>query len=265
MVVPEPCHRAGRGEPLLLVHGMLLTWQSWGTVLDELASDYEVLAPTLPGHWGGPQAQRPAGITALADFVESVLDETGWSTAHLVGNSLGGWLVLELAARGRARSVTAIAPGGMWDSDARAARQLIRKYRALGPVIGVGAGPEAHPMARSLVTPLLAHRPADVPHRLATANAAAPAHCVIVDDLAEDPTLSAGFTRFADITAPVTILFCEHDRVLPPRFHSHLPDLPTIHSRTLPAVGHVPMLESPALITSEIRTAIARAHPAPTP
>ncbi|MGY2060888.1 alpha/beta fold hydrolase, partial [Nocardia gipuzkoensis] len=140
---PEPQFRAGRGEPLLLVHGLLLTWQSWGAVADELASDHEVLAPTLPGHWGGPPAPRPVTIAALADFVESVLDESGWPTAHLVGNSLGAWLVLELAARGRARSVTAISPGGLWESDADAAHRLIPKYRAFAPLIRVGtpAGP----------------------------------------------------------------------------------------------------------------------------
>ncbi|MCM6777465.1 alpha/beta fold hydrolase [Nocardia sp. CDC159] len=265
VVEPEPRLHAGRGEPLLLVHGLLLTWQSWGAVADELASDYEVLAPTLPGHWGGPPARRPATIDYLADFLESLLDEFGWPTAHLAGNSLGGWLALELAARGRARSVTAIAPGGMWNSDPRAARRLIRKYRAFAPVIGIGAGSSVHPMVRSLVTPLLAHRPALVPHRLATAAALAPAHCTIVDDLAEDPTLPTGFTRFPDITTPITILFPAQDRLLPPRDHSHLPTHPILHSRTLPDVGHVPMLEAPTLITTEIRATTARSAPAATP
>ncbi|MFI5778214.1 alpha/beta fold hydrolase [Nocardia sp. NPDC051570] len=258
VIQPESRFRAGRGEPLLLVHGLLLTWQSWGVVADELARDYEVLAPTLPGHWGGPSPRRPATIAYLADFVEAVLDETGWPTAHLVGNSLGAWLVLELAARGRARSVTAIAPGGLWDSDTDAGPRLIRKYRAFAPIIGIGTGAGAHPMVRSLVTPLLAHRPALVPHRLATANALAPAHCTIVDDLIEDPAIPTGFTRFAEITAPVTVLYCAEDRLLPPRNPNPLPTHPTLHAHTLPAVGHVPMLEAPTLIATEIRTATTR-------
>jgi pimeloyl-ACP methyl ester carboxylesterase len=40
------------------------------------------------------------------------MDEAGFETAHIAGNSLGGYLALQLAARGRARSVVALAPGG---------------------------------------------------------------------------------------------------------------------------------------------------------
>ncbi|GAB2719037.1 alpha/beta fold hydrolase [Nocardia thraciensis] len=253
---PEPQYRAGRGEPLLLLHGLLLNWQSWGGVLDELSGDHAVLAPTLPGHWGGPVVRRPATFAALADFAEQLMDETGWQTAHLVGNSLGGWLALELAARGRARTVTAVAPGGMWDRETRAAAQLLRKYRAFAPVIGVGAG-ATRTMARSLVIPLLSYRPAMVPHRLATAVAAAPGHCRIVDDLAEDPALATGFGRFADISTPLTVLYCEHDRVLPPHLHTAPAQSPTMRSATLLGVGHVPMLEAPGLVAAEIRASIA--------
>lgn len=191
---PEPQYRAGQGEPLLLLHGLLLTWESWGAVLGELSGDHEVFALTLPGHRSAPALRRPATFAALADAVEQAMDETGWLTAHLVGNSLGGWLALELAARGRARSVTAIAPGGMWEEGARTASRLLGKYRAFAPVIGVGTG-RPRPMARSLVIPLLAHRPAAVPHRLATTVATAPAYCDIVEDLAEDPALTTGFTN----------------------------------------------------------------------
>jgi pimeloyl-ACP methyl ester carboxylesterase len=115
-------------------------------------------------------------------------------------------------------------------------------------------------MVRSLVIPLLAYRPAAVPHGLATASAAAPAHCHIVDDLAEDPALATGFTRLDDIRVPVTVLLCEHDRVLPVRFQGRSETRPGIESRMLRGVGHVPMLEAPELVAAEIRTGIARAR-----
>ncbi|WP_280370821.1 alpha/beta fold hydrolase [Nocardia wallacei] len=256
---PEPQYRAGQGEPLLLLHGLLLTWESWGAVLGELSGDHEVFALTLPGHRSAPALRRPATFAALADAVEQAMDETGWLTAHLVGNSLGGWLALELAARGRARSVTAIAPGGMWEEGARTASRLLGKYRAFAPVIGVGTG-RPRPMARSLVIPLLAHRPAAVPHRLATTVATAPAYCDIVEDLAEDPALTTGFTKLDEISVPITILYCEHDHVLPPRLHSAPTTTPPIESKTLPGVGHVPMLEAPELVAAEIRAAVTRSR-----
>ena len=50
------------------------------------------------------------------------MDEAGFETAHIVGNSLGGYVALQLAARGRARTVVALAPAGGWaEGDARSA------------------------------------------------------------------------------------------------------------------------------------------------
>ena len=69
----------------------------------------DVLAPALPGHLGGPPLN---GDFDLAAHVERVMDEAGVERAHIVGNSLGGYLALVLAARGRAGSVVALAPAG---------------------------------------------------------------------------------------------------------------------------------------------------------
>ena len=71
--------------------------------------------PTLPGHWGGPHLRRrDTNLDAFADGLEALLDDLGGRPAHIAGNSIGGWLALELARRGRARSVVAIAPAGGW-------------------------------------------------------------------------------------------------------------------------------------------------------
>ncbi|WP_067694911.1 alpha/beta fold hydrolase [Nocardia jejuensis] len=256
---PEPLHRAGRGEPLLLLHGVLLTWQSWIPVLDDLEHDHTVLAPTFPGHWGGPPAAHPATVTGLVDYVEQLLDENGWPTVHIAGNSLGGWIALELAARGRARSVTAIAPAGLWRTPA-AADSLLRKFRAFGPLIGLNEDrtPAVPSMLRPLLVPLLAHRPAIVPNHLAKAMAAAIPNCDITDELAEDPLLPTGFPGLAALTVPTTILLPEHDRVLPPHVYPDLTRTETIDVRPLPDLGHVPMLENPTRIVTEIRSTIAR-------
>ena len=66
-----------------------------------------MLAPTLPGHAGGPPLADEPGVRELLDAIERALDEAGFATAHVVGNSLGGYLALQLAARGRAESVVA--------------------------------------------------------------------------------------------------------------------------------------------------------------
>jgi pimeloyl-ACP methyl ester carboxylesterase len=124
-------HRGGSGPPLLLLHGFLDTWRTWELVLPRLERRHEVLAPTLPGHAGGPQAEGPLTLARVADAVERAMDESGFETAHMAGNSLGGHIALQLAARGRARSVVAFAPAGGWASGDRMLLETLRKQREL--------------------------------------------------------------------------------------------------------------------------------------
>src|SRR5574337_1572460 len=106
-------YRAGTGTPLVLLHGALGSWRVWRPVLPYLEPFHEVYAPTLPGHRGGmPLAADQAGFAGFADVLEAQLDEAGLAEVHLAGNSLGAAVALELARRGRARSVVAIAPPG---------------------------------------------------------------------------------------------------------------------------------------------------------
>ena len=109
-----PAHRGGSGEPLVLLHGFTDTWRTWELVLPALERRHDVLAPTLMGHAGGPPLADGPLDDALVDAVERAMDDAGFETAHVAGNSLGGYLALQLAARGRARSVVALAPGGGW-------------------------------------------------------------------------------------------------------------------------------------------------------
>jgi pimeloyl-ACP methyl ester carboxylesterase len=98
---------------MVLLHGLNGSWRVWQPVHDRLAEYHDVFAPTMAGHRGAPAvAAGPCGIDLLADEMEIRLDAAGIKRAHLVGNSLGGWLALELAARGRATSVVAFAPRG---------------------------------------------------------------------------------------------------------------------------------------------------------
>src|SRR5947209_5620484 len=125
-----PIH-LGSGEPILLLHPFLLSQTVWEDVARQLADTgrYEVFAPTMAGHNGGPKAGTWfLSSEVLADHVERQMDELGWKTAHIVGNSLGGWVAFELERRGRARSVTGIAPAGGWTRWTPAKFEVIAKF-----------------------------------------------------------------------------------------------------------------------------------------
>ena len=104
--------RTGTGSPLLLLHGVGSARQDFATLVPHLAPDFDVLAVDLPGHGESAPVQGRPTIGALTDAVEADLDARGLDSVHVLGNSLGGRVALELARRGRARSVVAVAPSG---------------------------------------------------------------------------------------------------------------------------------------------------------
>ena len=113
---------------MLLLHGFTGTWRHWEPLLAPLAARYEVIAPTLVGHDGADPypSEKPVTMEDSADSLEVHLDSIGVDSAHIVGNSMGGALALELAKRGRARSVVALAPAGGWTPGDGEARRLAR-------------------------------------------------------------------------------------------------------------------------------------------
>ena len=113
MTTPLSLIRTGSGEPLLLLHGMGSSQRDFAAVADLLAERFDVLNVDLPGVGRSPALARRPTVAALTDAVEQTLDAAGVAQVHVLGNSLGARVALELAVRGRARSVVAIAPSGL--------------------------------------------------------------------------------------------------------------------------------------------------------
>jgi pimeloyl-ACP methyl ester carboxylesterase len=98
-----------------------------------------VIAVTLPGHDGGRAllAGSEPTVAVMADQLIAQLQQRGVTSAHVAGNSLGGWLAVELARRGFAKSVVAFSPAGAW-STTKDYVDISRSFRilfALMPVI----------------------------------------------------------------------------------------------------------------------------------
>jgi len=105
--------RTGTGEPLVVLHGIGTTSADFDVLTPRLAAAFEVLSVDLPGHGDSPALTETPSVPALADALEADLDALGLDRVHLLGNSLGARLALELAARHRALSVVATSPSGM--------------------------------------------------------------------------------------------------------------------------------------------------------
>jgi len=253
-----PLHRGGSGPPLLLIHGFTDTWRTWELVLERLECSFEVLAPTLPGHAGAPGA---AGLDAetLVGHLEALLDDAGWSTAHVAGNSLGGWLALQLAARSRAETVVALAPGGGWaPGDDAFAQTLAPYFRSMREQVTAAAphidalveSPEGRRLATAQVTCHFEHIPAElIAHQLRGVVGCDGGDELIVAALADGWELDA-----ASIACPVRVVWGAEDRILPwptaaRRFREEW--LPHADWVLLDGVGHLPQLDVP-LETAEL-------------
>jgi pimeloyl-ACP methyl ester carboxylesterase len=143
-------HRGGAGEPLVLLHGFTDTWRTWDLVLGALEAGHQVLAVTLAGHAGGPEINGELSDDTLVVAVERAMDAAGFETAHVAGNSLGGYIALRLAARGRARTVVALAPAGGWAEGDDSYKQTLAHFTTTQELVKAAA-PHADSIA---ATPL---------------------------------------------------------------------------------------------------------------
>ena len=165
-----PSYRGGCGPPLVLLHGFMDTWRIWELVLPALERRHDVLALTLAGHAGGPALDGMVDGDTVPDAVERAMDEAGFESAHIAGNSLGGFVALELAARGRARSVVAFAPAGGWAKGDESYKEIIAMQVALHEQVkevaphaeALVATPEGRRRATRLQTTNFEHIPAEL-------------------------------------------------------------------------------------------------------
>ena len=237
---------SGGGEPLLLIHGLGGSSRVWDPVLPLLEGKREAIVLDMPGFGTAPALPDGVEPTAanLAAALHEACEERGVERPHVAGNSLGGWVALEMGRAGWAASVTAISPAGLWpepigprESQARA---LARRLRPLASAALWVPAVRRRALASSVAQP--ARVPVGTGRELVLgwidadgydgANRAMRAHVF-------DPR---GYPE----EVPVTLAWGELDRlVAPPR-----PERRPAGARflVLPGVGHTPTWDDPELI-----------------
>ena len=245
-------HRAGSGPPLVLLHGFTDTWRTWELVLPALEREHDVLAPTLAGHTGGPDLEGDVD-QALADSVERAMDEAGFETAHIAGNSLGGYVALQLAERGRAKTVTALAPAGGWATDDDSYLDTLDYFEemqgllkgAVAHVEMIVTSDEGRRRATQDMVTNYEHIPSGLIAHMMLGAASCPGF---------EPLLDHGRERGWNIdpervTCPVRVVWGTDDRILPwPETAARFRDdwLPNADWVELDGIGHGPQLDVPA-------------------
>jgi pimeloyl-ACP methyl ester carboxylesterase len=254
-----PSHRAGTGTPLLLLHGITAIWRAWSPILPHLEPHHDVIVPTLAGHGGGPplDAQVAPSVQALTDVIEDELDRLGLPKVHIAGNSLGGWIGIELARRGRAHSLVLFSPAGAWRSqrsiELRAAWVRL-SFDALSRYASRADAMVANTVLRRfLLAGQVAHPDRVPPEELAAVIRASSLAPVVAPLLRELP-LRQVQPLPVDRDYPVRLVWGDRDLVLP--FNGFgaamLKRLPGAELIRLPGAGHVPMSDDPLTVAQLI-------------
>ncbi|MEE2746082.1 MAG: alpha/beta hydrolase [Pseudomonadota bacterium] len=107
--------RAGKGDPLLLLHGANGN-SSWLPVVDELAENFDVILPDHPGFGDTKPPEWMDNISDMAYFYLDAIEALEIDTFHIAGHSMGGWLAAEIGIRNsqRIKSLTLVSAAGIW-------------------------------------------------------------------------------------------------------------------------------------------------------
>lgn len=247
--------RSGSGEPVVLLHGVTGSATIWHSVIPLLDPYYDTIALTTLGHRGGRPAAAGTTVQDLVDDAERSLDELVIERPHLVGNSLGGWMAIELARRGRAASVCAFSPAGCWDASAGqhlTGAAKLRKAVALA-------------QRTRWIMPLAARL--GLVRRIALRDNAVHGSRVsredlleVVDDLLactvreEMLTTTEEVAPLDPLPCPVVLAWSERDRILPISTSGARARelMPQAHWQVVPGVGHVPMFDDPRQVAAVI-------------
>ncbi len=211
-------------SPLVLIHGFTDSTRTWDTLIPLLEPHHELLVPaTLGHHGGGPLPAEPMAspLQTMVDDLEAQMDAAGLEQAHLVGNSLGGQIAIELAARGRALSLVALAPGGGWE-EAAAVKKVMAYFgrtRKMTPFAAKRArGLVSRPGLRKLVLRDVVAHGDRVPPQIAEALLVNGQECEMFEPMRD--AVGGGHWHsddLAPITVPVRVVWGSRDRILPPR------------------------------------------------
>ena len=263
MSYPLHCEVTGSGDPLVLIHGMGSASTAWKPVRSLLNKDFTVITIDLPGHGKTPYVKgQPMDPHSLGTYVLDQLSSEGIDRFHLAGNSLGGWVSLEMAsfAPSRVRSLVGVAPAGLW----------LNPYNARYPGTAV-----ARFLARytAKLAPTALHFEkarmlgfADVSPRWKALSYEICLDATIAMSSAEgyypawDGMLMKRFDSFIPESVPVTIIFGDTDRTLPATTCQERSIAPT-HAKWIifPSTGHAPMWDSPMDLIDEIKKTAALA------
>ena len=235
-------NRSGAGEPLLFLHGADgLT--EWPEILDDLAQNFDVIVPDLPGFG---LSEAPAFVDDISDvayLLMDMLEQMNLSGVRVVGHSLGGWAALEMAVRSceRIRSLALIAPAGIHVKGSPKADIYMIDPDEQARLAYADAELGAAAAARAVVSK---HQNQAILNRIASARLG-------WNPRLYNPRLERWLHR---VSKPTMIVWGDTDRIIPPVYADAFGGfMPAAQVVKITSAGHLPHVEKRAEVGALLR------------
>jgi pimeloyl-ACP methyl ester carboxylesterase len=259
----------GEGPDVLLLHGLGGTKSSFFDTAAALSRTHRVHAIDLPGFGGSSKpATAPYSARWFAENVISVMDAEGIDRAHLVGNSMGGRVAIEvgLQAPDRVRGLALLCP---------AVAFIRRGYHPIVRLARPELGLLPHRFGRATVAkqfwsmfhdpdsvdPAVADIAVDEFQRIYSSAGARLAFLSAARNIYLDKPFGRGgfYPRLSELTPPALFVWGSHDPLIPAAFKRHVAQwLPSAEQIVLDRCGHVPQVERPDQTNGLLQRFLAR-------
>src|ERR1700722_2866398 len=262
---------AGRGDALLLIHGMAGSSATWRAIIPQLSKKYRVIAPDLLGHGMSAKPRGDYSLGAFAVFLRDLLDELGVHRATVIGQSLGGGIAMQFTYQHRhyCDRLALIGSGGLGPD--------------LSPMLRILSAPGAE-----LVLPVVAPQPVlNIGNKLGSWLTSAGIHSPRAGEIWNAySSLSDSQTRQAFLRTlrsvvdyrgqavsavnklhvssglPTLLIWGDQDRIIPVAHGYAAHDaVPGSRLEVLEGVGHFPHVESPTAVVEILDDFIVTTRP----
>lgn len=246
----------GEGPPLVLVHGLGGSWQTWLANLEALAAEHRVIAVDLPGFGASDPLPEDAPFDAHADSVQAVLAALRLERAVLVCHSMGGLVGVRLAADPSVdlAGLVLVNAGGVRLTPWRL-RGIVAGFTAFNAVFalpGVASAFAARPrLRRALLRGMVAD-----PRRVPAAQLREMLPLMAARGFLHALTTGAATANTVDpssVRCPTLLLWGRDDRVLPLREAETLSGrIADAKLKVIDGAGHCPMFERPEAVDTAV-------------
>jgi pimeloyl-ACP methyl ester carboxylesterase len=256
----------GSGPPVVFIHGLSGSWQNWLEQLPVFAREHRVIAFDLPGFGVSEMPREKITISGYGRFVDALLDELGAGTVAVVGNSMGGFIGIELAISfpDRVERLVLVSAAGLsveYLRNERALALLTVAENRLAAYSGwLASRSDAlarRPGARRMIFGIVAHRPDLLPGPLVAEQvrgSGKPGFVPALDALTDYPIRD----RLGEIACPTLIVWGSEDKLVPARDADEFARLiPNARKVVWRDTGHVAMLERPAAFNALLAAFLA--------